>query len=78
MEQVAERAMRNLTLTLDEAREASSTAVLLWGLGLSGLATGAFFFLLWVLLRACRGLWNRLEAFERKVLGTLLHMLHYC
>ncbi len=66
MEQLVQGVVKNLTLALDEAHEARSIPILLRAAGYTALATIAFLFFLWVLLRAYRWLWKRLEALERK------------
>jgi hypothetical protein len=71
MEQVVDRVVKNLTLALDEAREARSTATLLRAAGLTGLATGIFIFLLWGFSRIYRWSWTHLENFERKLMGKI-------
>jgi small-conductance mechanosensitive channel len=71
MEQVAERVVKNLTLALDEAREARSLPALLRAVGYTALATIAFLAFLWGLIRGFRWLRNGLEAMERKHLGKV-------
>jgi small-conductance mechanosensitive channel len=70
-EQVAERVVKNLTLALDEAREARSLPVLLRAAGYTALATVAFLAFLWGLIRGFRRLRIRLEALERKYIGKI-------
>ena len=71
VEQVVQRAVKNLTLALDEAREARSLPILLRAAGYTALATVAFLAFLWGLIRGYRWLRDRLEALERKHLGKI-------
>ncbi len=71
MEQVIQRATKNLTLALDEAREARSLPMLLRNAGYAAAATVAFLTFLWVLIRGYRWLRNRLETLERRHLGKI-------
>jgi small-conductance mechanosensitive channel len=71
VEQVAERVVKNLTLALDEAREARSIPILLRSAGFAALGTVAFLAFLWGLIRGFRWVRNRLEALERKHLGKI-------
>jgi small-conductance mechanosensitive channel len=71
MEQVVTGAVKNLTLALEEAREARSIPILLRAAGYAALATVAFLAFLWGLLRVYRWLRSRLEALERKHLGKI-------
>jgi small-conductance mechanosensitive channel len=71
MEPVVERVVKNLTLALDEAREAHSPRALLEAAGLVALVTAIFFIFLWGLLRAYRWAWKRLEGFERRRIGKI-------
>lgn len=71
MEQAVQRVVKNLTLALDEAREARSLPVLLRSAGYAAVATVGFLVFLWGLLRGYRWLRGRLEAFERKHLQKI-------
>jgi small-conductance mechanosensitive channel len=71
MEPVVGRVVKNLTLALDESREARSLRALLRAAGVAVLVTAIFVLFLWGLLRAYRGLWKRLEGFERRTLGKV-------
>ncbi len=71
MEQVIQRGTKNLTLALDEAREARSLPMLLRNAGYAAAATVAFLTFLWVLIRGYRWLRNRLETLERRHLGKI-------
>jgi small-conductance mechanosensitive channel len=71
VEAVVAQVVKNLTLALDEVREGGSLRDLLRAAGLAALFTGIFVFFLWGLLRAYRGVWKRLEGFERRRLGKV-------
>ena len=66
LEQAVQGAVKNLTLALNEAREARSLSVLLWAAGFTLLALVVLLVFLWGLLRGHRWLAGRLEAFERR------------
>jgi len=71
MEPAVARVVQNLTLALDEAREARSIRALLRAAGVAALVTAIFFLFLWGLLRTFQGVWKRLEGFERRRLGKV-------
>jgi small-conductance mechanosensitive channel len=66
VEQVTKSVTKNLTLALDEAREARSLPILLRNAAYTAGATVGFLLFLWVLLRGHRWLRNRLEILQRK------------
>jgi small-conductance mechanosensitive channel len=69
--QVAENVTKNLTVALDEAREARSLPLLLRDAGHTALTTVGFLVFLWGLIRGYRRLRNRLEILERRHLGKI-------
>lgn len=71
MEQVIQRVTKNLTLALDEAREARNLPILLRNAAYTAGATVGFLIFLWGLIRGSRWLRRRLEALERRHLGKI-------
>jgi small-conductance mechanosensitive channel len=71
MEQVVDRVIKNLTLALDEAREAQTIEALLRAAGQTVLATVIFLLFVWGFLRAYRWFWSKLEALERRRIGKI-------
>jgi small-conductance mechanosensitive channel len=69
--QVTEKVTKNLTVALDEAREARSLPLLLRDAAYTAGATVAFLLFLWALLRGHRWLRNRLEILQSKVIRKI-------
>ena len=70
-DEVVKRAVKNLTLGVEEVKEGRSLRVLLWAGIYTLLATIIFAFIVWVIHRFRKVLWRLLEKFEKKWVGKL-------
>ena len=71
LEQVVERAVKNLTLAIEEVKEGRDPAVLLRGGVFTLLATIIFVFVVWVIRKIHGVIWRQVEKLEKKWAGKL-------